>query len=362
MLGAALALLLGAAAAVDGRLPPAPRSLYRVTWLRPLASTPLLEWRPDEPGGAAFDPISRIAVAGTRDGWLHGLRPDGSVAWTFRGGGAFAAEPVIEGDTVYAGCNDGRLYALAVASGKERWRYEAREQLGTRPLVVGGLVYVASLQDTLFAVDARTGAWRWHHRREGKEGFNIRGAAPAVAAKGLVYGSFSDGTVAALDAATGVVRWERRGPTGGPYTDVDSLVLSDGRLFAGAYGGAVVALDAATGRPLWQHLAPEVTRLALAPGTLVAVTTSSVLALSPSDGKVAWEVPLNGSPGGNPLAVGRWLLVPAGEGGLRGLELASGRTVRVMNPGSGVSATPALAGRRILVLSSAGRLLALDLR
>jgi hypothetical protein len=59
---------------------------------------------------------------------------------------------------------------------------------------------------------------------------------------------------------------------------------------------------------------------------------------------------------------GRWLLVPANGGGLRFLELASGRTVRVLDPGTGVSATPGLGAGRVYVLSNGGRLVALELR
>ncbi|HET9554992.1 MAG TPA: PQQ-binding-like beta-propeller repeat protein [Anaeromyxobacteraceae bacterium] len=362
MLALALLLALGATGAQDGRLPPAPRSLYRIAWQRPLVAPILGEIGPSEPGAPAFDPVSRLVLAGTRDGWLHALDVDGKVRWEFQGQGAFAAEPAVDGDTVYAASNDGRLYALAAGSGAERWRYDAKEQLGTRPLVSGGTVYVASLQDTVFAVDAKTGAWKWHHRREPREGFTIRGAAAVAAGLGLVYAGYSDGTVAALDAATGAVRWERQVAPAGTYQDVDSLVLAGGKLFAAAYSGAVVALDAATGKPLWQFLTPDASRLVLAPAALVCVSSSSVVALSPLDGRVLWTVPLSGTPGGEPRVAGRWLLVPAGTGGLLFVELATGRIMRVLDPGDGVAASPALAGGRAYVLSNAGRLLALELR
>lgn len=363
MLAPLLALALAAQAAQGGRLPPQPRELYRVAWQRDLAGKTLGEVRPIESGGAAHDPLTRLVVAGTRDGWLHALREDGGVAWELRGDGAFAGEPLVAGDTVYAGCNDGRLYAVAVATGKERWHYEAREALGTRPALADGTVYVASLQDTVYAVDAKTGAWKWHHRREPREGFTVQGAASVVAGGGLVYAGFSDGTLVALDGATGAVRWERHAAPRGEYPDVDSVVLSGGRVYAAAFSGAVVALEAATGKPLWQVETPEASRVTMAPGALIAVTTKSVLALAPADGKVLWTAPMVGTPGAEPRVVGdRWLLLPAGQGGLRFLELASGRVVRVLDPGTGVSAAPALAGRHAWVLSNGGRLFSLDLQ
>jgi outer membrane protein assembly factor BamB len=361
MLGPLLALALAAQAAQGGRLPPPPRELFRIAWQRPLAPRTFGELRPAEAGGAAYDPVTRLVVAGTRDGWLHALRDDGSVAWEFRGDAGFAGEPLIDGDTVYVGCNDGRLYAVALATGRERWRYEAREALGTRPAVADGMVYVASLHNTVFAVDARTGAWKWHQRRDLPEGFTVHGAASVAVGGGLVHAGYSDGTVMALDGATGAVRWERHAAPSGAYPDVDSLVLADGKIFAAAFSGAVVALEAATGKPIWQHELPEAYRVALAPGAVVAVTTKSVVALAPADGRVLWTAPLGGTPAGEPRVAGRWLLVPAGNGGLRFLELASGRVVRVLDPGTGVSAPVALTGRRAWVLSNGGSLLSLDL-
>jgi outer membrane protein assembly factor BamB len=359
MLVLALALALAAPAAEGARLPAPARQLYQIEWQRELAGKTFGEFQPAEPGGAAHDKVTRLVVAGTRDGWLHALREDGSLAWEFRGQGAFAAEPLIDGDTVYAACNDGRLYAIGLTSGQERWRYEAHEQLGTRPALLDGLVFVASLQDTVYAVDARTGAWKWHHRREPREGFTVQGAASVAAAAGLVHAGFSDGTLLAFEAATGAVRWERHAAPRGDYPDVDSLVLQDGKIFAAAFSGAVVALEAATGKPLWQAELPEAARVAAAPGLVVAVTTKSVLALSLADGHTIWTAPLQGVPAGEPRAAGRWLLVPAGPGGLRFLELASGRTIRVLNGGTGISAAPALEGQRAWVLSNGGRLFSL---
>ncbi len=258
----ALALLLGWAenpAGLATRLPPAPLAVYTLAWRLPLVpddGTP-----PLEEGGVSVDHDSGLVLCGTRDGWLHAIRRDGTLAWEFKAGGAFPAAPTIDGDTVYAGSSDGRVYAVALADGKLRWSYDAREEMGTHPAVVGGTVYVMSLQDTLLALDARTGEWKWLHRREARgiqRGFTIRGAASAQVRGNTVYGAYSDGTVAALDAANGQVRWERQVAPSGDYTDVDGLWLDGNRLYAAAYSGALLALDADTGAPVWTFRAPLV--------------------------------------------------------------------------------------------------------
>lgn len=347
---------------VRASVPAAPRQLYSVAWRRPFVTPPALDWRPMEPGGVAVDAATGLAVFGTRDGWVHAVRPDGKLAWEYRAGGAFPGPPVVDGDTVYVGSSEGTLHAIAVGTGKARWRYESKEELGTRPVVAGGVVYVASLQDTLFAVDARTGTWKWHHRREAREEMTIRGAAAPVLGAGAVFAAYSDGFVAALDPQNGRPLWERLVAPPGEQLDVDGLAVEGNRVFAAAYSGAVVALEADTGKTIWTFRAPGAVRVAVAGGVVVAATLTTVHGLSPADGAPLWSAPLGGAPWSDPIAAGKWILVPAGhDGGLLWLEGASGRTLRVFEPGTGVSGAPAVLGRRVYVLSNGGQLFALDL-
>jgi len=97
-------------------------------------------------------------------------------------------------------------------------------------------------------------------------------------------------------------------------------------------------------------------------GIVIATTTTSVYALSAEDGMPLWSTPLGGAPWAEPAVAGKWVLVPTGSGGLRWLEAASGRTLRVFDPGTGVSGEPAVSGSRIYVLSNGGTLFALDLQ
>lgn len=360
-LALALALCLGAGPGAGTSLPPAPVRLYRVAWHRPFVPAKALEWKPEERGGVAFDPSTSLVLFGTRDGWFHAVRTDGSLAWELRGGGAFGP-PAVEGDTVYVGSADGQLYAIATRTGKERWRHATGEDLTTRPAVAGGRVLVASLQDTLFAVDASTGARRWHHRQEARgAGLTIFGAASALVAEGTVYAAHSDGLAAAFDVEAGVLRWKKPLAPGTENADVDAIAVEGGRLYAAAYAGAVLAVDARTGDLLWKAEAPGVAQLATAPGLVVAIAAAKVQALSAADGSAVWATPLAGAPAGAPVVAGKWLLVPAGSGGLRWIEVATGRTLRVFDPGSGVSGPPAVAGGRVYVLSDGGSLYALDL-
>jgi outer membrane protein assembly factor BamB len=345
---------------LSARLPPAPQRVFSVAWQRQLVVPRLLEWRPRELGGPAVDRVTGTVVVGTRDGWLHAYDPEGARLWDFETTGTFDAPPRIDGDAVYCGSSDGRLYAIELATGKLRWKYEAQEEVGTTPVVAGGVVLAMTLQDSLIAVDAKTGTWKWHHRRETREGFSIRGAAAALTAGGLALGAYSDGTVAALDLLTGAVKWERKVAPAADFMDVDGLRVQGGRLYAAAFSGAVYGLDVETGRQEWELKTPGATRLALGGGLLVAVTTTQVIGVAPQDGTVRWTLPLGGVPSGDPVVASGIAVVPNTKG-LLWIDAASGRLVRVFNPGTGISATPAWNGRRVYVLSNGGDLFALDL-
>ncbi len=360
--GAVLALALAAVGAPGGvpwRLPPPPRALFTVAWHRTLEPHTLLEWMPVEIAGPAYDPASRTVLVATRDGWLHALGADGAIRWEYHADAPFSSAATVVGDTVYASCADGMLYALDLADGAVRWRYESKEELGTQPVVAEGMVFVQSFEDTVFAVDARTGAWRWHRRRERPAGFTIRGTAPVAVADGVVYAGFSDGAVMAIEARSGSIRWQRQVAPAGRYLDVDALLVDGGRVYAAAYSGVVMALDARQGSPIWQFMVPEPVRLAMARGTLVGVTTSSVIGLSPLTGKVFWTSPLGGSPEGVPVPTGRYVLVPAGAGGLRFVDVAGGQLAARLDRGGGVDAPPAIGAGAAYVMTNDGELLAI---
>jgi outer membrane protein assembly factor BamB len=227
--------------------------------------------------------------------------------------------------------------------------------------VAGRTVLVASLRDTVFAVDAASGSWKWHHRREAKEGLTIMGAASVQVSGDTAFAAYSDGTAVALDVGNGAARWERQIAPPGHHPDVDALALDGQRLYAAAYSGAVLALDGRTGKTIWSFAAPGAAQVALAGGLVVAVTSTSVHGLSPVDGSVVWTTPLGGSPGGAPALAGKWLLVPAGAGGLRWIEASTGRLLRSFEPGTGILGSPAVASGRVYVLTNGGDLFALDL-
>ena len=70
------------------------------------------------------------------------------------------------GGTVYAGSDDGTVYALDAATGGLRWAYTAGDSVSD-PAVAGGTVYVGGHDGTVYALDAATGRLRWTYSTAG---------------------------------------------------------------------------------------------------------------------------------------------------------------------------------------------------
>ncbi|MFO1338366.1 MAG: PQQ-binding-like beta-propeller repeat protein [Burkholderiaceae bacterium] len=190
-----------------------------------------------------------------------------TLKWSFATGDRIVGSPAFADGVVYIGSDDGKLYALDAATGRQRWQHRTGGPVSSSPAVAGGLVYVLSYDGRLHALDAASGAMRWKFATEGERRFEARGlngmqprgqtfadpfdcylSSPVVAGGAVLFGS-SDGHVYALDAASGALRWKFR--TG----DVvhASPAVADGRVFVGSWDGRFYALDLASGRELWHH-------------------------------------------------------------------------------------------------------------
>jgi outer membrane protein assembly factor BamB len=61
---------------------------------------------------------------------------------------------------------DEHLYALELATGKQRWKYHAGSQLKAPPAWQDGIIYVGDMRGTLHAVEAASGKQLWTFKTE----------------------------------------------------------------------------------------------------------------------------------------------------------------------------------------------------
>jgi len=181
-----------------------------------------------------------LAVVRTVDGKLYGLEAaDGKQRWvtdqqvprlTLRG----TSRPVVSGELVYSGFDNGRLMAVTLAGGTTAWDIAVGQPRGSSELqrlidvdspasLDGDDIFAVAFQGHAVRLARDSGREIWAHEISSYRG---------LAADGLgVYVSTADGHVVRLDRASGAERWrqkalERRSLTA-PALQGNSVVVAD---------------------------------------------------------------------------------------------------------------------------------------
>lgn len=97
---------------------------------------------------------------------------DGQLDMELNQGGTFGYESftdlAVTDTTVFAGCNDGRLYTFDKETGKKGWTFETGGKVQSSPSVANGVVYFGSWDGNLYALDAASGNLLWKHSLGGR--------------------------------------------------------------------------------------------------------------------------------------------------------------------------------------------------
>jgi len=204
------------------------------------------------------------AHAGTyRD---EGPRQFHRVKWKFPTGDRIVSSPVFADGVIYFGGDDGNVYAVDAANGRQLWKRRTGGPVAATPAVAGGVLYVGSYDGKFYALDTRTGTPLWKFATGGERRFEAKGLhgmlpknqtiadpfdvylSSPVLAGGIVYFGSGDGNVYAVDAVTGDLKWKFL--TG----DVvhASPAYADGVVFFGSWDSYFYAVDALTGKEKWR--------------------------------------------------------------------------------------------------------------
>jgi outer membrane protein assembly factor BamB/nitrous oxidase accessory protein NosD len=203
-------------------------------------------------GGSITSPSPAIGsdgtiYAGSSDGKLYALNPDGSVKWTYTTGGAVYSPIVGPNSIIYFGSYDAFVYALN-PDGTLKWRYKTHGTILCRPTVGSdGTVYVGSCDCNLYALNP-DGTLKWNYTTE----YSVRdiNGGPAIGSDGTIYvesgGDF--GKIYALNP-DGTLKWYC---IVGQYSDGPPTVGSDGTIYVSGYDNTLYALNP-NGTPKWNY-------------------------------------------------------------------------------------------------------------
>ncbi|HWP94501.1 MAG TPA: outer membrane protein assembly factor BamB [Gammaproteobacteria bacterium] len=207
-----------------------------------------------------------LVVVGSSDGEVSALRAsDGTLLWAVKLTGEVLSAPAIAGGVVVVRTVDGQLTALAANDGHTLWRVaEDLPPLTLRgnaaPVVAGQTVVAGFDNGKLAAYDLATGTMQWQNalatpagRTDIEKLVDIDGAMRVLGS--TVYAAAHRGHVAAVSLETGDVVWSQE------LSSHRGLAVDYGAVYVTSDNGEVWAYDRNGGAPLWNQDALRARRL-----------------------------------------------------------------------------------------------------
>jgi outer membrane protein assembly factor BamB len=209
-------------------------------------------------GGTAAS--GELVLVGSSDGQLFALNPaDGAIRWKVRLNGEVLAPAAISERLIAVRTVDGKLHALSPADGHELWSQEQQvprlSLRGTaRPVIAGDLVLCGFDNGKVLAANMNDGSVQWeatitppHGRTELERLADID--SPVRVSGQDVFTVGFQGRVAMLALETGQMWWSHEA------SSYRGLTLDDDALYMETADGELVALKKRTGAEIWRQKA-----------------------------------------------------------------------------------------------------------
>ncbi|NIM19789.1 MAG: PQQ-binding-like beta-propeller repeat protein [Candidatus Latescibacteria bacterium] len=251
------------------------------------------------------------------------------------------SSPAVEGDRVFYGCRDGKLYAVDRNTGKLLWRYTAAGGIGASPAVSGDRVVCADYTGAVFALDTESGKRLWLRKLPGRIV-----SSPRISGERIVIGCY-DGFARCLSLRDGTVLWKT--PTKGRIWG--SAAVTEERLFISSYDGHLYAVSPGTGAVQWAYnVGGEVMSSPTVSGRAVVTggPDGRIHAVDRENGKLLWVFRTGGAVKSSLVADGGRVFVGSHDGNLYCVDSGNGTLLWKFKTGGYVMAKPRIDGNRIL--------------
>jgi eukaryotic-like serine/threonine-protein kinase len=146
--------------------------------------------------------------------------------WTFATPEYVFSSPTISNGTLFAGCDDGNLYAINVKTGAKKWAVSTGYAVRSSPIVANNNV-IFSAYGGVYALDVETGRQIWKYE-------STEWCSNPVAANDVVY-LVNDHKLVALDLKSGKKWWEKATNTT-IYSD-PCILSKDGKVYNSGISG-----------------------------------------------------------------------------------------------------------------------------
>ena len=263
------------------------------------------------------------------------------------GGSFFDVPPAIDEEAVYAALHDqradseyGRAFVATGLDGEERWRRAwAATSAPALPTVHGETAFLSRAGRTV-AVDRRTAEPRWEYAA------GVGGVPPTVVGE-TVY--VVRKRLLALDAVTGEQRWQ----AGGVPEYMEAVAATAETVYAESDGG-LYALSPADGSVQWEHPLEQGTYTTPVVGEEVVLVAGSdgLLQAVGRDGTERWQRVVEGNQSAPAVANGVVYVIADTGGILHAVDAATGEHRFRTDLGVTVDHRPAVGGDAVYALGT----------
>jgi outer membrane protein assembly factor BamB len=320
---------------------------------------PAWQYQAAGPVNAAPAIVHNVAYIADASGQLAAVDVgNGAPLWarTLTAGAAIDGAPAVDPATtlVFAGGDDGNLYARHTGAGDAAWTASVGGNL-TAPVYGGGEVYVASSTGTVAALSEATGAVTWLVRLPSP----ITAAPTLDQAAGILTVGESNGALVALAATSGSTRWTftTRGAL------ASAAAINGGIVYFGSADHSVYALKEQNGSKIWAFATggavaatPALESNETPGGALELVAGSNdgtVYFLRASDGKLFFTEPM-GSPVAGIATVNGIEIADSSTGQLRGARTHTTIPVWSYRTHAPITAPPAITDGTVYIATAGG--------
>ena len=318
-----------------------------------------------------IDTESNLSAFSTQNGkrlWEQNIAPEGE-----------DDDPVIAGGVAYS---QGRLYVTSgynellvvdPQTGKIIWRKALPSPCRAAPTIMDNRLFLVTLDNRLMAFSIDDGSLLWEFAGLA-ETAGLVGAASPAASREVVVPAFSSGELFALRVENGAVAWADNLSSARKVGNLASLssirglpVMDKGIVFAISYGGKLVAIDERTGARIWQReIAGSETPWVAGNHLFVISTENELIGMGRDNGVIRWVTPLPRYRNAEkrkdpvqwtgPVLAGNRLIVAGSNGRILEADPDTGKITNEWDAEGPVTISPIVAGGTLYLLSDDGAL------
>lgn len=214
------------------------------------------KWTFTMKNGVSSEPLldGSVLYLGANDGNFYALDAEfGQPLWKYETKAPVYAKPLVSNQRVYLTASDDVVYCLDQATGKWIWHYKRGGNFITtirgnaQPVVDGNFLYAGFSDGYLVALNANDGNIQWETRVHNGSKFTDVDASPLVD-RDVLYVPSYDGSMYALNKKSGKVLWHV------DYGGSRKVLLDEKSLYLGSSDGNVYSLNKESGKMNWKFI------------------------------------------------------------------------------------------------------------